>query len=298
MSHALAAWVAELERDRGLREPERLRQRSDVLERLETWRIGGLPPGESAALGQRIEAVCAELEAIDAGLCRRIRRDIRRGAGVRRWLERARATDTEREVRSPVRGDSYDYLDALVSDVLQLDEPHALLTGLAAEMVFYQPTPARHILEMLERSALDERDVLIDLGSGLGQVPLLASLCTGARCIGIEWEAAYVDCARRCARALKLERVTFVQGDARAADLAAGTLFYLYTPFTGAMLREMLDRLRAEAAGREIRLCTLGPCSATVAQEPWLQAIGAWQPDRPALFRSVLPGLAAASGAA
>lgn len=298
MKRALQAWVAELEQDRALREPAWLRERGDVLDRLETWRIGGSLPGEPVGLHGRIEALCTELEAVDERICRRIRRDIRRGAGVRRWLEWARAAGIDREAGSPGHGDRYDCLDALLGDVLQLDEPRARLAGLGPEMVFYQPTPARHILDMLERSALDERDVLIDLGSGLGQVPLLASLCTGARCIGIEWEAAYVDCARRCARALKLDRVTFVQGDARAADLAAGTLFYLYTPFAGAMLREMLDRLRAEAAGRAIRLCTLGPCSATVAQEPWLQAIGAWQSDRPALFRSVSPGLPTAPGAA
>jgi hypothetical protein len=85
---------------------------------------------------------------------------------------------------------------------------------------------------------------------------------------------------------LNLGRVTFVQGDVREADLSAGTVFYLYTPFEGAMLREVLDMLQAEAARREIRICTLGPCTAAVAQERWLQAAGSWEIHRPAVFRN------------
>jgi len=289
MSRALQTFISELEQDRALREPGRLRERSDVLDRLETWRFCGQLPELAVVpeLRDRIEALCAELEAIDGRLYQSIRQDIQRGVGAHRLLERVRAADPDSDAEAQARGDSYDYLDALVSGVLQIDESEPPLAGLAAEMVFYQPTPARHIFDMLARSALDQRDVLIDLGSGLGHVPLLASICTGARCIGIEWEAAHVECARRCAQALNLDRVTFVQGDVLTADLAAGTVFYLYTPFEGAMLREVLDMLKAQAATREIRICTLGPCTATVAQESWLQIVGSWEIHRPAVFRRI-----------
>jgi AcrR family transcriptional regulator len=289
MSRALQAFISELEQDRALREPGRLRERSDVLDRLETWRFCGQPPDApavEAALCDRIEALCADLEAIDRRLYQSIRQDIQRGVGARRLLEWTRAVDPDRDADVHARGDSYDHLDALISGVLQIDEPELQLAGLAAEMVFYQPTPARHVFDMLARTALDQRDVLIDLGSGLGHVPLLASICTGARCIGIEWEAAHVESARRCAQALNLDQVTFVQGDVRAADLSAGTVFYLYTPFEGAMLREVLGMLRAEAARREIRVCTLGPCTAAIAQERWLRAAGSWEIHRPAVFRN------------
>lgn len=285
MNLALQALIGELEQDPALRKPDRLRERSDVLDRLEPWRSLGLPPEPAieAALGDRIEALCVELEAVDERLYRSIRQDIQRGAGAHRLLEWARAADPDVQVR----GDSYDHLDALVSGILQIDEPEPRLAGLAAEMVFYQPTPARHVFDMLARTALDQHDVLVDLGSGLGHVPLLASICTGARCIGIEWEAAHVECARRCAQALNLDQVTFVQGDVRAADLSLGTVFYLYTPFEGAMLREVLAMLRTQASRREIRICTLGPCTAIVAQERWLRATGSWEIHRPAVFRRI-----------
>lgn len=290
MSRSAHDIISDLEQDRSLREPDRLRERSEALDRLESWRFCGLPshlePAVEAGLRDRIEALCADLESIDVRLYQSIRQEIRRGAGARRLLECAHAADPHQAAGSRTAGDSYDYRDTLISGVLQIEEPMIPLAGLAAEMVFYQPTPARHIFDMVERTALDERDVLIDLGSGLGQVPMLAAICTGARCIGIEWETAHVECARRCAQALNLDRVTFVQGDVRQADLSAGTVFYLYTPFEGTMLRDVLDMLQAQAARREIRVCTLGPCTPTIARERWLHAVGPWEIHRPAVFRS------------
>jgi len=88
--------------------------------------------------------------------------------------------------------------------------------------------------------------------------------------VGIEIEPAYVVCARAAAAALDLRNVHFVQGDARTADLSTGTVFYLYTPFKGEVLREVLERLRQEATRRRIRVCAFGPCMAEVAAQPWL----------------------------
>ncbi|HEV2681492.1 MAG TPA: hypothetical protein VGV14_13390, partial [Rhodanobacter sp.] len=79
MSRALQTFINELEQDRALREPNRLRERSDVLDRLETWRICGLPHNASAELAMeaelrdRIEALCTDLEAIDYRLCQSTR---------------------------------------------------------------------------------------------------------------------------------------------------------------------------------------------------------------------------------
>jgi len=59
-----------------------------------------------------------------------------------------------------------------------------------AGKVLYQPTPARLIFNLLEETRLTANDVLVDLGSGMGHVPLLAAICTPAHCIGIEVEQA------------------------------------------------------------------------------------------------------------
>jgi 16S rRNA A1518/A1519 N6-dimethyltransferase RsmA/KsgA/DIM1 with predicted DNA glycosylase/AP lyase activity len=153
-------------------------------------------------------------------------------------------------------------------------------------MVFYQPTPARHIFHMIAVTALTASDVLVDLGSGLGHVPLLVSTCTGASSVGIEVEASYVERARQCAQRLNLNRVAFIHQDARAADLSGGTIFYLYTPFTGSTLRCVLNLLRREAATRRIRICTYGPCTSVIAEESWLVATAAPATDRISVFSS------------
>jgi hypothetical protein len=289
MLHTL---VTELEQDRSLDEPDRLRQRIEALDRLEAYLPDGQGQGAAAGptigagLYHRAKAISAKLEGINCELYRVIRREIQRGAG-RDWLLRwAPASGRDGGGVSRVNGEGYDYLDVLICGVLQFDEPDAEVAEPAAEMVSYQPTPARHILDLIGRAALTERDVLVDIGSGLGHVPLLASICTGVRSVGIELHATYVDCARRSARELGLTNVTFIQQDARAADFSSGTVFYLYTPFVGTILSAVLDSLRREAAGREIRICTYGPCTPTVAEERWLEAVGTVEIDRTAIFRS------------
>lgn len=279
---ALQALIERVEQDRSLLQPERLRERVDVLERFEIHLAFDNALVLDARLLHRVENLCAGLETANQRLYASIRDEIRRGEGaeaISAWAPAEPAYEAD--------GDRYDHLDALLDGVLSLQSPASEPAELDAEMVFYQPTPARHIFDFIRCAGLAERDVLIDIGSGLGHVPLLAAICTRARCIGVEREAAYVDSARQCAQALGLANADFVRQDAREADLSAGTVFYLYTPFVGAMLDGMLARLRREADTRPIRIATLGPCTPIVAREPWLESADAPRADRPVLFRSV-----------
>jgi hypothetical protein len=100
-------------------------------------------------------------------------------------------------------------------------------------------------------------------------------------------QPSYVERASECARALHLQRVTFLQQDARTANLSRGTIFYLYTPFTGAILATVLHRLHNEAATRPLRICTFGPCTTVIAQQPWLQPTTPPSPDRITIFHSL-----------
>ena len=281
IENALVSLIGRLELDRSLAEPRHLRQRVEALDHLDACLPYGQPIG--TALHRRARAIYAELESVNSRLYEAIRQGIQRGAGGGRLLE---WTPDWNGAANPMNCGGYDYLDELISGVLQFEEPSAELVQLESEMVSYQPTPARHIFDLIGRTALAERDFLIDLGSGLGHVTLMASICSSASCTGIELEQSYVDCARKSARSLNLNNVSFVQGDARAADLSDGTVFYLYTPFIGTILRDVLNSLRHEAVKREIRICTFGPCTRVVAEEQWLSVIGALEADRIAIFRS------------
>jgi hypothetical protein len=279
MTGALHTLVEELERDRSLDQPDRLSRRVEALDRLEVYLLDDDAQSAGTGIHQRARVLTARLEAANCELYRAIRRAIQRGAGrdaLLSWVHKS----------GPAQGEGYDYLDELIIGVLQFEEPGVEPVALAPEMVFYQPTPARHIFDLIERAALTERDVLVDLGSGLGHVPLLTSICTGARSIGIELEPAYIACARQSARGLQLNNVTFLEQDARTADLSAGTVFYLYTPFTGTILRAVLDALRREASRRRILICTFGPCTPVIGEEQWLETSDPLYTDRIAMFSS------------
>jgi len=279
MSEALRRLLDGLERDRAWLRPDRWRERADLQERIERFALALRTDADAAALAARAEAVQARMDAADAEAAAHLRARLLAGEGasvLREWRQ-ALPPDLD--------GEDYDPLDAMLGAVLGLAEPRGEIAAPAPQTVFYQPTPARHLLDLLARLDLGEDDVLIDLGSGLGQLPLLAAACTPARAIGIEHEAAYVASARAGAQALRLRRAEFAHADARVADLSAGTVFYLYTPFTGELLAQVLERVRALSQQRPIRVASLGPCTRMLAAQPWLRSRQPlWSPDRIALF--------------
>jgi hypothetical protein len=283
----LTRLVLELEGETSLEEPSQLQQRLEALDLLETHLLPlSIAPWElnctEATVYDRLIAIQTKLEAINLEVYATIRKDVREGHGrngLLRWLPYLTTS-------LPLDHDGYDYLDDVITGVLEFEEPEMTAVQPTAEMVFYQPTPARHIFDFFKRTALTEKDVLVDIGSGLGHVPILTSIWTNAHSVGVEIEPAYVACARQVMKSLNLKRVSFLEEDARATDFESGTVFYLYTPFTGTMLRTTLDLLRREATMRAIRICTFGPCTPVIAAEDWLDAVGETRPDRISIFRS------------
>jgi hypothetical protein len=219
----------------------------------------------------RAKALRIRLEAANSELYQSVRSDIVRGGQPRSLLQRLEDSASDNERRSPLPGLGFDYRDELVSGVLQLLEPSEPNLQPSPEMVFYQPTPVRHILHLIAAAAVAEDDVFVDLGSGLGHVPLLVSMMTGAQSLGVEVQAAYVASARECAQSLRLSGVQFIAQDARDADLSRGTMFYLYSPFKGSILADVLGALRRESMHRSITICSLGPCTHRVSDERWLK---------------------------
>jgi hypothetical protein len=264
-----------LEADAFLDLPGQLRKRLIALDDLDAG-FGGFRCEDStrcryACLHQRAKALRARLEAANAELFQSVRSDIVRGAQPRALLPWLEDSGSDSEPTRPLPGLGFDYRDELVSGVLQLPEPSEPNLQPSAEMVPYQPTPARHILHLIKTAMVAEDDVFVDLGSGLGHVPLLVSMITGAQSLGIEMQRSYVASARECAQSLQLSRVQFIAQDARDADLSRGTVFYLYSPFKGSILADVLGALRKESMHRRIRICSLGPCTHRVSDETWLK---------------------------
>ena len=225
-----------------------------------------------AELKRRAESLANRLEETNEKLLRRLLASIRSGDYTRRDLRHLFNEYAERASERRSRDDvGYDGLDAFVNGLLRMDVAVAETKQREPDMVAYQPTPARIVLDLIERASVTSDDVLYDLGSGLGQVPILVGLLTGAKTRGIELEPAYCDYARKCARRLNLSDVEFINLDARDADYSDGTIFFMYTPFTGRLLQQVLDRLRHESRRRTIRICTYGPCTPHASSHSWLR---------------------------
>lgn len=276
---------SDLESGPDLFDPERMAERLTVLDQLDgipgDWE--GFPWHSNSAIIAELQALRMRLEAVNRELYEAARAEIIREGSSRRfrhWLF------VNGGVPSTHGGLSFDVRDEIVAGVLQLHQPGEPEVPRSADMLAYQPTPARHVLDLIARCELSSDDVLVDLGSGLGHVPLLVSMLSGNETLGIELQRTYVACAQECAHGLQIRQARFVADDAQAADLSIGSVFYLYTPFTGSVLREVLDRLREESTKRLIRICSLGPCTRVLVHEPWLRASTPAETGRVAVFQS------------
>jgi hypothetical protein len=246
----------------------------NIIERIEGLLLTEDQVQELAALKQHAGVVKNRLEEINKNLFQKLRADIRSGrytgAELRRQLaEYAGGNSTERGQDDL----GYDSLDAFLSGLLLIEGTPGETIERQPEMVSYQPTPARIVLELIESANLKKEDVFYDVGSGLGQVSMLVNLLSGVRAKGVEFEPAYCDYARQCAKALNLSRVEFINADAREVDYSDGTVFFMYTPFEGRLLQEVLEKLKGESRKRKIRVCTYGPCTLQVSRQSWLKRV-------------------------
>jgi precorrin-6B methylase 2 len=95
--------------------------------------------------------------------------------------------------------------------------------------IHYIPTPEPVVDEMLRLAELDEGDLLYDLGSGDGRIPIAAARDYGVRAIGIEIDAGLIERARKNARDAGVEHlVEFRQEDLYAADFRDADVVALY----------------------------------------------------------------------
>jgi hypothetical protein len=281
LSYQLELKLSQWESDEILLQPAHFARRMEILDQLDTLfpPTGPASAASSTQLLARARSLSALLESANSGLYHSIRIQIQNGICPAEFLQLLRGPSS-----IVTRGLAYDHLDDLLAGVLQFKPPIEEPRPLSPDSVFYQPTPARHIFHLIAATALQQHDILVDLGSGLGHVPLLVSICTGASAIGVELDPAWVATATNCARSLNLRNLTFLAQDARDADLSTGTVFYLYTPFTGSTLSVVLESLRNQASVRPIRICTFGPCTFEVSKQTWLHPISSPATDQITVF--------------
>jgi SAM-dependent methyltransferase len=113
--------------------------------------------------------------------------------------------------------------------------------------VIYYPTPPETVDEMLRLAKIKKGDVLYDLGSGDGRIPIAAAKQYGIRAVGIEIDPKLVTEAQENARLAGVsELVRFRNEDMFRVDVREATIVTLY-------LSEKLNVLLRPKLLRELR---------------------------------------------
>lgn len=108
----------------------------------------------------------------------------------------------------------------------------------------YVPTPENVVNQMLELAKVSNDDVLYDLGSGDGRIPITAAQKYGTRGTGVELNPELVQESRANAESAGVsDRVEFLQQDLFKTDLSKATVVTLYLlPDVNLELRSKLLR--------------------------------------------------------
>ena len=132
--------------------------------------------------------------------------------------------------------------------------------------VIYVPSPDEVVEAMLEMAQVKKSDIVYDLGSGDGSIPILAAKKYGARGVGIEINPVLVQEARRNAEEAGVAHlVRFIEGDLFEADFREATVVTLF------LLESLNERLRPKLLSR------LRPGSRIVSHE---FGMGTWRPEK------------------
>jgi SAM-dependent methyltransferase len=131
--------------------------------------------------------------------------------------------------------------------------------------VRYEPSPHRVVRAMLALAQVGPQDVVYDLGSGDGRIPIAAARDFGARAVGIDIDPKLIARARQNAgRAGVSDRVVFRNEDLFAADFSEATVVTLFLyPDLNLKLRPKL-------------LATLRPGARVVSH---MHSMGEWRPQ-------------------
>ena len=110
--------------------------------------------------------------------------------------------------------------------------------------VFYAPTPQDVVDAMLKLARVTAQDVIYDLGSGDGRIPVTAARVYGARGVGIDLDPVLIREAQDNARKAGVAgKVQFRTADLFKTDISPATVVTLYlTPFLNFQLLPKLNR--------------------------------------------------------
>jgi SAM-dependent methyltransferase len=170
------------------------------------------------------------------------------------------------QIRRPARGlVRCGRLAAVVLALVAGPSASAQAPGPQPPDVIYLPTPPFVVRAMLEAAGVTAADVVYDLGSGDGRIPVAAARDFGARAVGVDIDPALVREARANAETAGVaDRVRFLNQDLFDTDISEATVVTLY------LLPSLNEQLRPKLNAE------LAPGARVVSHE---FGLGRWAPD-------------------
>lgn len=164
----------------------------------------------------------------------------------------ADAADSADAARDGMTQDGVTLMPSVQADTpdspFELDSlsPGGAVDGRRVPDVIFVPTPHEVVDEMLRIADVGADDVLYDLGSGDGRIPIAAAQRWGTRGVGIEIDPQRIREANRAAREAGVtDRVRFIEADLFETDLSDATVITLYLlPALNLRLRPALLKLK------------------------------------------------------
>ena len=124
-------------------------------------------------------------------------------------------------------------------------------TKLREPDVIYVPTPQAVVDAMLAMANVTARDVVYDLGSGDGRIPITAAQKYGARAIGIDINPQRIrEANENLAKANVGDKVTFLNQDLFETDISDATVVTLY--LLPSLNVKLMPKLKALKKGTRI----------------------------------------------
>lgn len=119
-----------------------------------------------------------------------------------------------------------------------------LLLPVPQSLAPYVPSPPEVVDRMLALAQVTKNDVVYDLGSGDGRIPIAAAKTYGARGVGLDIDPRRIEESRANAKAAGVEHlVEFRLEDVTKADVSEATVVTLYLlSSSNATLRPMLTK--------------------------------------------------------
>ncbi len=171
-----------------------------------------------------------------------------------------------------------DELLGLQADVVEEQTDYATLRAQYPNEEFwpgggFRWTPYHMVRKMLHDLTLKETDVLYDLGSGLGRIPIYASLTTPAQCRGIEIVPERAAASEAVKEHFQIDNLEITQGSVLDQNYEDGTVFFLFNPFSFQTLESVADTLKHIAQKKKIRVVSFGPSVSFFNDQRWLVSL-------------------------